>query len=116
MVVPRALLTMLGWSVVDVVAARLVAAALLAIGIESLLARNRTLLAFPALLNLKIIWSAAALVGLIWSAAAGAHGRPWSLWLFVAVFGAFHLLWIYWRVRVKALIESQTPSRVSRSS
>ena len=104
MVVPSWFLTLLGWRSVDPVSSRLVAAALFAIGIESLLMRRAPLDRFPAILSLKIIWSAAAIIGLAWSLIAGTHGRPWSVWGFLAVFVAFHALWVYWRIRVRRML------------
>src|SRR3989442_4945197 len=68
---PRWTLSLLGWPAVDPLATRLVAAALFGIGIQSLLGRGEGAAAFRALLNLKIIWSAAATVGLVWSEAGG---------------------------------------------
>ena len=100
LVAPVAVLEAVGWEAVDPVAARLVAAALFGIGIESLLGRNADREAFVAMLNLKIIWSAAAVVGLAWSLAEGAHGRPLALWSVLGIFGTFNLVWVYWRVRL----------------
>ena len=59
-VAPRAFLGLLGWTEVDPVSARLVAAAHFGIGTESLLNRNGTVESFRSMLNLKIIWSATA--------------------------------------------------------
>lgn len=101
---PWPFLFFLGWESVDPVAARLVAAALFGIGIESLLARKAPLSSFPALLDLKLIWSSAALLGLLLSILEGVHGVPWALWGFVAIFVAFNLLWGWWRRRVAALL------------
>lgn len=96
-------------------AARLVAAALFGIGIESLLARNAALSSFPALLDLKLIWSTAALVGLLVSILEGVHGVPWTLWGFVVIFGAFNLLWGWWRRRVSQLLGSNDGQEKERT-
>ena len=101
---PRFFLSALGWTRVDPVASRLVAAALFGIGIESLLARNAPLSAFPALLNLKIIWSWGAVAGILISIIEGAHGVPWALAGFLFIFAAFNVLWTWWRRRVLALL------------
>jgi hypothetical protein len=93
---------------VDPVASRLVAAALFGIGIESLLARTAPSSSFPALLDLKLIWSTAALVGLLLSILEGVHGVPWALWGFVAIFAAFNLLWGWWRRRVAQILSANT--------
>ena len=95
---PRAFLGMLGWSAVDPLATRLVAAALFGIGIQSLLGRNEPTATFRAMLNLKIIWSACATAGLVWSQLEG--GPPLG-WAFVGVFGAFNVVWTYFRWRLR---------------
>ncbi len=97
MIAPEFLLQSFGWETVDPFMARLVAAALFGIGIESYLGRNAQRQTFIAMLNLKIIWSFAAILGIGWSLAEGAQGRPLIAWLLLAVFVAFNLLWIYWR-------------------
>lgn len=91
---PRWTLTLLGWPTVDPIATRLVAAALFGIGIQSLLGRGEDAATFRALLNLKIIWSAAATVGIVWSLLEG--GPPLG-WAFAAIFAAFNALWVRYR-------------------
>ena len=88
---PQWTLTFLGWRTVDPIATRLVAAALFGIGIQSLLGRNENAATFRALLNLKIIWSATATLGIIWSQLEG--GPPLG-WAFGAIFAAFSVLWV----------------------
>ncbi|MBE2252969.1 MAG: hypothetical protein IAE78_25780 [Myxococcus sp.] len=92
---PVQLLTALGWHAVDPLATRLVAAALFGIGIQSWLGRDEPREAFKAMLNLKVIWSAAATLGLIWSML---DGGPMMGWAFVAIFSGFHLLWLRYRL------------------
>ncbi len=91
---PQWTLTLLGWRAVDPIATRLVAAALFGIGIQSLLGRDEDAATFRALLNLKIIWSATATLGIIWSQLEG--GPPLG-WAFAAVFAAFNALWVRYR-------------------
>lgn len=91
---PQWTLTLLGWRTVDPIATRLVAAALFGIGIQSLLGRGEDAATFRALLNLKIIWSSAATVGIVWSQLEG--GPPFG-WVFAAIFAAFNLLWVRYR-------------------
>jgi hypothetical protein len=102
---PRAFLTLLGWHEVDPLATRLVAAALFGIGIESLLGRNAAPEAFKAMLNLKVIWSATATIGLVWSQL---EGGPAMGWAFVAIFAAFHVVWLRYRL----LLEDGAAARV----
>ena len=98
---PRELLGLLGWMAIDPFAARLVAAALMGIGIESFLGRNAVREAFKGMLQLKLIWSAFAAVGLAWSTLEGNLKYPLIGWLLTATFAAFHALWWYWLLRLK---------------
>jgi hypothetical protein len=102
MLVPEQLLGFIGWSNIDPVAARLVAAALFGIGIESYLGRDSGPEAFRAMLNLKIIWSLAAVVALAWGLLGGS-GPAWVLWALLVVFAGFNLVWVYWRLRLGRL-------------
>lgn len=91
-VAPRAVLGLLGWIEVDPAMARVVAAALFAIGIQSLLCRNEPRRTFLAMLNLKLIWSGFAIVGILISVLQDA---PPVAWGFLGVFVAFSAVW--WR-------------------
>jgi len=104
-VAPREVLGLLGWQGVDPFSARLVAAALFGIGVESWLGRNACRESFRGMLQLKIIWSGFAAVGLAWSAIEGGLNYPWIGWLLVAVFAAFHTIWWYWRIRLERISE-----------
>lgn len=92
---PVPFLTALGWKAVDPLATRLVAAALFGIGIQSWLGRDEPKEAFRAMLTLKVIWSAAATLGLVWSTLDG--GPPMG-WAFVAIFAGFHVVWLRYRL------------------
>lgn len=96
---PRAFLGAFGWTEVDPIASRLVGAALMGIGVQSLLGRDETLEAFRGMLNLKVIWSATATLGIALSVL---QGGPRSAWLFCGVFAAFNALWSYYRLRLRA--------------
>ena len=97
-VAPRAFLGLLGWSCVDPISTRLVAAALFGIGVQSLLGRRDTPETFRAMLNLKIIWSATATLGIVWSQL---EGGPLLGWAFAGVFGGFNVVWTYYRWRMR---------------
>ena len=73
-------------------------AALLAIGTQSYLGRNEDLSVFRAMLNLKLIWSAAALFALVLGIGAGA---PPAAWAFLAIFLSFFGVWTHYRIRIK---------------
>lgn len=91
-IAPREVLGLLGWLEVDPAMSRLVAAALFAIGIQSLLGRNEPRRTFLAMLTLKLIWSSFAILGILVSALQGA---PPIAWGFLGVFVAFSAIW--WR-------------------
>jgi hypothetical protein len=100
MLVPVEVLTMLGWQSPDAYTARLVAAALFGIGIESWLGRNAGKESFRNMLNLKIIWSVSAVLGIAISLAQGAQNYPLFAWVILGIFAAFNLVWVYWRVKL----------------
>lgn len=102
MLAPVQTLQLFGWQTVDVLTARVVAAALFGIGIESYLGRNAGREAFSGMLNLKIIWSLAVVLGVGFSLVNGVQGSPPLAWLLVLVFAGFHLVWVYWRWQLKA--------------
>src|SRR5215207_2898170 len=74
LIAPESLLHSLGWLAVDPPSARLVGAALLAIGGQSWFGRHDGVQAYRAMLNLKLLWSAAAILGL--GASLGAQHTP----------------------------------------
>ena len=95
---PRWLLPLLGWTSYDPLTSRLVGAALMGIGLESLLGRNASRETFRAMLNLKIIWASSAIFAIV---AALYEGAPSITWAFLAIFLIFWIVWIYYRVRLK---------------
>jgi len=100
-VAPSEILGLLGWQAVDPFATRLVAAALFGIGVESWLGRNAGRETFKGMLQLKIVWSGFATVGLAWSVIEGGLRYPGVGWMLVGVFAVFHVLWWYWRIRLE---------------
>jgi hypothetical protein len=100
LVAPTTFLRALGWSPIDAVAARLVGAALLAIGAQSFLGRNDGAESFRVMLNLKLVWSASAIAGLLVSVGQGA---PPAAWAALSAFIAFFGVWFHYRVRMKQL-------------
>ncbi len=90
---PDLILPWFGWTSFDPIMPRLVGAALLGIGGESLISRNASAEVFKALLSLKIIWATAAIIALSLGIAAGG---PSLAWLFLAVFVLFLMVWLYY--------------------
>ena len=52
------------------------------------------------MLNLKIIWSLSAIIGIAISISESSYGTPFSLKIILAVFIVFNLLWTYWRMHL----------------
>lgn len=88
---PELIMPWFGWDFVDPVTSRLVGAALLGIGGESLFSRNASRDTFKALLRLKIIWATGAVIGL---GLALVNGAPLAAWGFLLVFLIFLVVWI----------------------
>lgn len=95
---PELVMPLVGWNTIDPIASRVVGAALMGIGIESYLGRNATIEVYRAMLNLKVIWSSSAILGItlgIW------RGGPQAGWLFLGIFGLFWCVWVYYRRRLR---------------
>jgi hypothetical protein len=94
LLIPELVMPLIEWRIIDPIASRVVGAALMGIGIESWLGRNAGAEVFWAMLNLKVIWSSSAILGIalgIW------NGGPQAGWLFLGIFFAW-LVWVYyWR-------------------
>jgi len=100
LLVPEMILPRLGWVAVDPVTTRLVAAALLAIGVQSWRGRHAGVEAYRTMLGLKVVWSTAAIVGLT---IAIARGAPPVAFLCLAVFLAFCGVWSHHAIRFRQL-------------
>ena len=103
MISPERLLKLIGWTVVDPFAARLVAAALFGIGIESLIGRHSSIDSFKGMLNLKIIWSFAAIISFIIAIFSNIETVPFGIYFALLVFVCFNALWVYWRIKLNKL-------------
>ncbi|MBW6463237.1 MAG: hypothetical protein K0B84_03520 [Firmicutes bacterium] len=103
MFVPVLFLSSLGWQVVDPIAARLVSAALFGIGLESLLCYKAPVETYKGMLNLKIIWSTAAIAGLLISLLQEDQGKLIVLSLLLVVFLFFNGLWVFWKIKIAKL-------------
>ena len=78
----------------NLVFVRVVGASLLGIGGASLFTKTKE--QFEVMLNLKIIWSVSAIAVILWSIIE--TGNLW-LWLFLAIFVIFSIIWIYYRTK-----------------
>ena len=94
---PELILPLFGWKSFDPVMPRLVGAALLGIGGESLFSRNAPGETFKALLRLKIIWASGAIFALILGIR---NDGPPMTWGFLAIFVGFLGIWVYFRIKI----------------
>lgn len=92
---PQVFLNIFGWTSYDPIMTRLVGAALMGIGIESLLGRKASADTFRAMLNLKVIWASSALIAIGMGITEGAAPMAW---LFLAIFFVFWCVWVYYRI------------------
>jgi hypothetical protein len=101
MAAPVFTLELLGWRDIHPMTTRLVAAALFGIGIESFLGRNAGIEAYQGMLNLKIIWSLGAILGITLSLIEDIQGWPFFGWVVLLIFIFFNFVWGYWRWRLR---------------
>jgi hypothetical protein len=85
---PVLFLTLFGWETVDPLATRMVGAALMAIGVESLLSWRANAAIYRGMLNLKIIWSACVVLGILLTMLI--NGGPLFGWIVLAIFLVFN--------------------------
>lgn len=98
-ITPLPFVSLFGLYVVNPLFPRLVGAALMGIGVESYLGRNAGVEAYRGMLNLKIIWSGTAALGILLTMLTIA--RPLGTWLLLVVFVLFNLLWVYYRLQLR---------------
>jgi hypothetical protein len=100
LIAPAHFLRPLGWTVVDGASTRLVGAALIGIGTSSYFVRHAGVEVMKAMLELKLVWSFAAILGLL---IAVGEGAPPAVWAFLSLFIAFFGVWTHYRIRFKQL-------------
>lgn len=87
----------------DSLAIRLVGAALVAIGISSLLYKDAHIYTYNALLSLKILWSVSALLAI---ALSFKESVSLAKIIFFLVFLVFCLIWVYFKLRLKKNLQA----------
>ena len=107
LIAPEVILPRLGWTVVDPVAARLVGAALAGIGVTSWRTRHAGAAVIRALVGLKVVWSASAILALV---LAIARGAPELTFLFLSIFLAFCGVWSHHAIRFRQLSRAPASS------
>ncbi len=94
---PLKFLSFLGFSIIDPITSRLVAAALIGIGSVSFISRNKSIESYKSLLNFKIIWSSSAIFGILISLN---RNTPRFLFFVLGIFALFSCIWIYYKIRL----------------
>lgn len=93
---PEWIMGLFGLPIESSITARLVGAALIGIGGNSLLMNKKSAQEFRSMLDLKILWSGAAILALALEIHQGASPR---LWWVLGIFIGFAGLWNYYRWR-----------------
>ncbi len=97
LIVPVWFLQLLGFTTVEPLSARLIGAALIGIGGNSFLMRNKSKDAYLAMLNLKLLWSSFAVIGIFITMM---QGGPVVGWFILLVFLVFFFIWLYFKRRI----------------
>lgn len=97
---PELALGRIGWTCVDPVSARLLGAALLAIGAQSFFVRDAGVELTRAVLRLNLVWSLASSVGLFVGIGANA---PNAAWIALSTQIAFAGVWLHHAIRFRQL-------------
>lgn len=87
---PVELVNAFGLQMTDTYMARIVGAALIAIGMTSAIVQDEGEEVFMVMLKLKMLWSGFAIVGMLFALAAG---ESQVLWIFIGIFAFFFHLW-----------------------
>lgn len=95
MIAPVFVLELFGFGSVEVLTARIVAAALIGVGGMSLIMHKKGVEEYKNMLNLKLIWSASASVGILWTILEG--GQPIITWFLLGIFVAFFFVWLFFK-------------------
>lgn len=99
LIAPVWMLTLFRWPSIDPFTARLVGAALIGIGGESLLGRNANAETFRAMLNLKLLWASSAIIGMVATMLSGSY--PLIGWGIIGIFVIFFFVWLYYRMQLR---------------
>lgn len=97
MVAPEFILELFGFQNIEIITARLVAAALLAVGGTSLWMHRGSVESFVVMLKLKLLWSGFAMSGIIWSIF---NGSPSVAWFVFGIFAVFFVVWLWYFVKL----------------
>ena len=98
MIAPTFTLTMFGFPVAETLTARIVAAAFIGIGGTSLLLKNHGKETYDTLLTLKIVWSSAAMIGIILTIIEGTSPFSWAV---LGIYLVFFSVWVYYKQKLR---------------
>ena len=102
LVAPEWFLGIMGFETVEVFTARLVGAALIGIGGNSLLVKNGGFETYNTMLTLKLLWSSAAIIGLVISSIETGNIVGWVM---AGIFVSFFFLWGYYKLLLNGKFE-----------
>lgn len=91
---PAFTLSLFGFPVGETLTARIVAAAFIGIGGTSLLLKNKGIETYDTLLTLKIVWSSAAMIGIILTIIEGTSPFAWAV---LGIYLVFFTVWVYYK-------------------
>ncbi len=100
---PEWVLSLFGISIISTLTARLVGAALIAIGGMSFSARDESEDVYRILLDFKVFWSVGAMVAILLYIFEG--GNP-SAWVIFAMFLIFNVVWTCYRIKLNQLSQN----------
>jgi hypothetical protein len=98
LLVPNWFLTLFHLPVTELLFPRLVGAALIGIGVNSLLMHRAGVTAYQSMLNLKIVWASAAILAIVLTLLTK---TLLILWVILITFIIFLTVWIYYRVKMR---------------
>jgi hypothetical protein len=100
LIAPQLVLNLIGFETAKSWMARIIAAALMGIGVESWLGRKASKEGYFGMLRLKIIWSGAVVMGLVMSLLSGEIDLLRG-GIMMGIFMAFNLVWVYWLLKLR---------------
>ncbi len=99
---PGIFLAFFDWPIGETFSLRVVGAAFMGIGWESLLGRNGSVDQFRGMLRLKLIWSSSAIIGMSLGLVYGS--APAVAWLFIGIFAVFFGIWANYAFRLRQTV------------
>lgn len=102
LLVPHDLAAVFGFEDQGVFVLRLLGAAIIGVGMGSVLVCREHGCGLHAIVNLKLVWTILSAAAILWSIFDGA---PQAAWLFFGIFCAFAVVWAYFRWKIDTFHE-----------